>query len=69
MISLITVEGPTATVKRLLRSLWHASLIQIISADSRQVDKYMDIGNRETICSELNAVPHHLIVFSGTPEC
>jgi tRNA dimethylallyltransferase len=70
MISLITVEGPTASGKTALAIALARELgLQIISADSRQVYKYMDIGTAKPSAPELNAVPHHLIGFLEPSEC
>ncbi len=62
MIPLVTIEGPTASGKtslalRLAREMGS----EIISADSRQVYRHMDIGTAKPRPAELEAVPHHLI--------
>lgn len=62
MIPLIVIEGPTASGKTALAiELARRLDTEIISADSRQVYRYMDIGTAKPSSSELEAVPHHLI--------
>lgn len=62
MIPLLTIEGPTASGKtKLALKLAQALGAQIISADSRQVYRYLDIGTAKPSKAELQAVPHHLI--------
>ena len=62
MIPLIVIEGPTASGKTALAiELARRLDTEIISADSRQVYRHMDIGTAKPSSSELEAVPHHLI--------
>jgi len=62
MIPLITIEGATASGKTALAiALAQALQTEIISADSRQVYRYMNIGTAKPSPEELQAVPHHLI--------
>lgn len=62
MIPLIVIEGPTASGKTALAiELARRLETEIISADSRQVYRHMDIGTAKPSSSELEAVPHHLI--------
>ncbi len=62
MIPLITIEGPTASGKSDLALRLALELgTQIISADSRQVYRYMDIGTAKPSLDDLAAVKHHLI--------
>lgn len=63
----VIIYGPTATGKSGL-SLRLADLfakenieIEIISADSRQVYKYMDIGTDKISLPDRNRIPHHAI--------
>jgi tRNA dimethylallyltransferase len=58
----IVIVGPTCSGKTNL-SLKIAQLIpaDIISADSRQIYKYLDIGTAKPSKDELEIVPHHLI--------
>ncbi len=60
---LIVILGPTATGKsnfavRLAKKIKHA---EIISADSRQVYKGLDIGSGKITKKEMRGVPHHLL--------
>lgn len=59
---LIVVVGPTAVGKtRLAVRLCEELGGEIISADSRQVYRYMDIGTAKPSEEERRRVPHHLI--------
>lgn len=66
---IIVVLGPTASGKsalavRIARSLKSAAKIpggEIISADSRQVYKGLDIGSGKITEAEMEGVPHHLL--------
>ena len=59
---LIVLTGPTAVGKTAL-SIQLAKRIggEIVSADSMQVYKYMDIGSAKITKEEMEEVPHHLI--------
>lgn len=59
---LIVLTGPTAVGKTAL-SIQLAKRIggEIVSADSMQVYKYMDIGSAKITKEEMEGVPHHLI--------
>ncbi len=59
---MIAIVGPTAVGKSevALHLAQHFSL-EIISADSRQVYRYMDIGTNKPSPAEMAAVPHHII--------
>lgn len=62
MIPIIIIEGATATGKSVLAlQLSQKFNTEIISADSRQVYKYLDIGTAKPTKDELKAVKHHLI--------
>lgn len=62
MKHLIAIVGPTATGKSdLALSLARRFDGEIVSADSRQVYRYMDIGTAKPEPGELSLVPHHLI--------
>lgn len=59
---LVVITGPTGVGKtevavRLARLL----PIEVVSADSRQVYRLMDVGTGKPTPAELEAVPHHLI--------
>lgn len=59
---LIILTGPTAVGKtRLSISLAHAVDGEIISADSMQVYRHMDIGSAKITKEEMDGVPHYLI--------
>ena len=59
---LLVIAGPTASGKTAL-ALAIASCIpcEIISADSRQIYKYLTIGTAKPTAAELSLVPHHFI--------
>ncbi|MDD5803916.1 MAG: tRNA (adenosine(37)-N6)-dimethylallyltransferase MiaA [Clostridia bacterium] len=59
---LIVLTGPTAVGKtKLSISLAKAVDGEIISADSMQVYKYMDIGSAKIMPDEMQGVPHYLV--------
>ena len=67
---LIIITGPTAVGKTAL-SVELAREIggEIISADSMQVYRYMDIGSAKVTREEMDGIPHHLIdVLEPTEE-
>ena len=58
----ITVVGPTCSGKTLLAILLAEKLnAEIISADSRQIYKYLDIGTAKPDAVQLRKVKHHFI--------
>lgn len=59
---ILVIVGPTSSGKTKL-ALEIAKNIsgEIISADSRQIYKYLDIGTSKPTLAEQNVVPHHLI--------
>jgi len=62
MIPLITIEGATASGKSALAVCLAESIgAEIISADSRQVYRHMDIGTAKTLLQDRKGIPHHLI--------
>jgi tRNA dimethylallyltransferase len=62
MSPLFAIVGPTATGKSSLAlELCQTLNGEIISADSRQVYRYMDIGTAKPTKEEQAVVPHHLI--------
>ncbi len=67
---LIILTGPTAVGKTELSiALAKAVGGEIISADSMQVYRYMDIGSAKIMPEETGGVPHHLIdVLEPTEE-
>ena len=60
--SVIAIVGPTGVGKSelALRLAWSFP-IEIISADSRQVYRYLDIGTNKPSPAERALVPHHII--------
>lgn len=59
---LIVLTGPTAAGKtKLSISLAKQIRGEIISADSMQVYRYMDIGSAKITAEEMQDVPHHMI--------
>ncbi len=62
MIPIITIEGATAVGKSALAIELARSLqTEIISADSRQVYKHLNIGTAKPDMAQQKAVKHHLI--------
>lgn len=62
MIDLIVITGPTASGKTSLSfEIAKHFPIEIISADSRQVFKNLDIGTAKPNKHELKNIPHHFI--------
>ncbi len=59
---LVVIAGPTATGKSAL-AVKLAQMIngEVVSADSVQVYKHMDIGSAKITPAEMEGVPHHLI--------
>lgn len=62
MIPLVVIEGPTASGKSAL-ALELAQLLnaEIVSADSRQIYRHMNIGTAKPSQQELKRVTHHMI--------
>ncbi|MEW6297973.1 MAG: tRNA (adenosine(37)-N6)-dimethylallyltransferase MiaA [Thermodesulfobacteriota bacterium] len=59
---LVVITGPTATGKTALAvELAPRYNAEIVSADSRQVYRYLDIGTAKPTPAERAAVPHHLL--------
>ena len=69
MNHLIAIVGPTGIGKsRLALHLAQEFNGEIVSADSRQVYRYMDIGTAKPAVKELSLVPHHLINIVNPDE-
>lgn len=67
--SVIVITGPTASGKTSLAiELAKTINSEIISADSRQIYKYMDICTAKPSKDELKSVKHHLIDFLDPSE-
>lgn len=63
----IVIVGPTASGKTALAiELAKACSGEVISADSRQVYKRLDIGTEKVTATEMDGVPHHLIDIVDT---
>ena len=60
--------GPTAVGKTSLIASLPQNTFEIISADSRQVYRYLDIGTAKPEQSVLDAIPHHLIDVCNPDE-
>ncbi|MGE5629444.1 MAG: tRNA (adenosine(37)-N6)-dimethylallyltransferase MiaA [Solirubrobacterales bacterium] len=64
MMNLFILAGPTAVGKTDISIMLAKDLKgEIISADSMQIYKYMDIGSAKVTSDEMQGVPHHLIDF------
>ena len=62
MNRLVAIVGPTAVGKsQLAVRLAQSYDSEIVSADSRQIYRYMDIGTAKPNQEELSLIPHHLI--------
>jgi tRNA dimethylallyltransferase len=62
MNHLVAIVGPTGVGKSTLAILLAQAFNgEIVSADSRQVYRHMDIGTAKPAPQELSLVPHHLI--------
>ena len=67
--TIVVLVGPTASGKTAV-SLPLAQLIhaEILSADSRQIYRYLDIGTAKPTPSERSRVPHHFIDIRNPDE-
>ncbi len=69
MNRLVAIVGPTGVGKsRLAFRLAQIFNGEIVSADSRQVYRYMDIGTAKPGQKELSLIPHHLINIVNPDE-
>lgn len=67
--TLIAIIGPTATGKTKLAIEMGLDLpVEIISADSRQIYRYLDIGTAKPDWKELKLIPHHFINIRNPDE-
>lgn len=65
----LAITGPTASGKTALSLALAGALSgEIISCDSMQIYRGMDIGTAKATCEEQAAVPHHLIDFLSPTE-
>lgn len=68
-IPIIVIEGPTAAGKsKLALELAVAMNTEIISADSRQIYRFLDIGTAKPSKAELSSIPHHLVDIINPDE-
>ena len=66
---LIVITGPTATGKTALGALLAKTANgEVVSADSMQIYKYMDIGTAKPTQEEKLGVPHHMIDIIAPDE-
>ncbi len=66
---LIVIAGPTASGKSELAVALAGSIGgEIVSADSMQVYRYMDIGTAKITLEEMMGVPHHLLDVADPKE-
>ena len=69
MNHLVAIVGPTAIGKsQLALRLARTFNGEIVSADSRQVYRHMDIGTAKPSRQELSLIPHHLISIVNPDE-
>lgn len=69
MNKIVVIAGPTATGKtRLAVALAKRFGGEVISADSMQIYRYMDIGSAKPTAEETEGVPHHLIDVAEPTE-
>ncbi len=69
MIPIVVVAGPTASGKTSLSiELAKALNGEIVSADSMQIYKYMNIGTAKPDEEEKAGIPHHLMDFADPQE-
>ena len=63
-IPIAAVVGPTASGKtRLAVDLARLFDGEVVSADSMQIYRYMDIGTAKVTREEQKGIPHHMIDF------
>ncbi len=66
----LAITGPTASGKTALSiDLARELEMEIVSCDSMQIYRGMDIGTAKATAAERAAVPHHLIDFLSPLEC
>ena len=64
MSKILCIVGPTASGKtKLSIALAHLTGGEIVSADSMQIYKYMDIGTAKPSPEEREGIPHHMMDF------
>jgi len=66
---LVAIVGPTASGKSALAvELARAVDGEVVSADSMQVYRYLDIGSAKPTSAEMQGVPHHMIDIVSPDE-
>ena len=69
MNPIICLAGPTASGKTALAvALAQALNGEVVSCDSMQVYKFMDIGTAKPTLDEMGGVPHHMIDVADPRE-
>ena len=69
MSKIICVAGPTASGKTALAvALAQAVNGEVVSCDSMQVYKYMDIGTAKPTAEEMQGIPHHMLDVAEPSE-
>ncbi len=69
MIPIITIQGPTAVGKSSLAVKLAKELnTEIISADSRQIYRYTNIGTAKPSLEEMQGIKHHLLDIRNPDE-
>ena len=69
MNNIICIAGPTASGKTALAATLAKELNgEVVSCDSMQVYKRMDIGTAKPTLEEMQGIPHHLIGYVGMEE-
>jgi tRNA dimethylallyltransferase len=67
--SLVIITGPTATGKTALAiELALREGAEIVSADSRQIYRYLDIGTAKPTQAEREQIPHHMLDLVNPDE-
>ena len=68
-IKLIVIAGPTASGKTALAvRLAQALHGEVVSADSMQIYKGMDIATAKPTAAEMDGIPHYLLDFLNPSE-
>ena len=61
-VKALVITGPTASGKTSVSiELAHKFGAEVISADSMQIYKYMDIGTAKPTAEEMEGIPHHML--------
>lgn len=61
-VKALVITGPTASGKTSVSiELAHRFGAEVISADSMQIYKYMDIGTAKPTAEEMEGIPHHML--------